>query len=79
MNMMNFIEKLMSGQFFIKNDLLCILILVFGFVDFVLICVYVVVFKFNGCKLIDNVEIENIRYFFGNNLMYENIEIVFIN
>lgn len=47
--------------------------------DFVLICVYVVVLKFNWCKLVDIVEIENIRYFFGNNLMYENIEIVFIN
>lgn len=79
MNMTNSTEKPISGQFSTQNDSLRILILVFGLVDFALICAYAVVSKPNRCKLIDTVEIENTRYFPGNNSTYENIEIVFTN
>lgn len=79
MNMTNSTEIPINGQFSTKNDSLRILILVFGLVDFALICAYAAVSKSNRCRLIDNVEIENTRYFHGNDSTYENIEIVFTN
>lgn len=79
MNMTNSTEIPISGQFSTKNDSLRILILVFGLVDFALICAYAVVSKPNRCRLVDNVEIDNTIYFPGNNSTYENIEIVFTN
>lgn len=79
MNVTQSTEIPISEQLPTRSDILRILILVFGLVDLSLICAYAAVSKSNRCMLNVHVEIENSRYFPGNNSTYENIDITFTN
>lgn len=79
MNVTQSTEIPISAQLPTRSDILRILILVFGLVDLSLICAYAAVSKSNRCMLNVHVEIENSRYFPGNNSTYENIDITFTN